>query len=99
MAVSRKRKKKRRRELGLIAVLVLCICSVIGYKKIQLQEEFEQKEIERQKLEEKIADEEERSDELKQKKAYMQTRGFIEEAARLMGLVYPEDIILKPEQE
>ena len=51
-------------------------------------------------LEVMLQTEQERSEELEDKKAYMQTIRYIEEVAReVLGLVYPEEIILRPEQK
>ena len=50
-------------------------------------------------LEEKLQDEQDRSEILKDRAAYMQTTRYIEEIAReRLGLVYEEEIIFRPEE-
>ena len=44
--------------------------------------------------------EQERSEELEDQRAYMQTVRYIEEIARkVLGLVYPDETIIRPEEE
>ena len=51
-------------------------------------------------LEEKLQDEQDRSEILKDRAAYMQTTRYIEEIAReRLGLVYKEEIIFRPESQ
>ena len=57
-------------------------------------------EKQKQELEEKYQTEQERSEELEDKQAYMQTVRYIEEVARkVLGLVYPDETILRPEKD
>ena len=90
------KKKKSRVGLKIIAVVVLLICVVVTYNRIQLHLEYKELVKEQQKIELKIAKEEERSVELEEQKKYMQTKKFVEDVAReVLGLVYPDEIILK----
>ena len=64
--------------------------------------EQEKKTLEKQysELEEKLQNEQERSEILKDRAAYMQTTRYIEEIAReRLGLVYEEEIIFRPESQ
>ena len=48
---------------------------------------------------EQVAAEEERAAELEQERLYIQTNGYIEKTAKeKLGLVNPDEILLKPEQ-
>lgn len=94
-----RRRKKRRMGLALLAIMVFCICLVVGYQRMQLEAEQESKDLVMQNLTEQIKEERERTGTLEQQKAFTQTKLFIEEAARqYLGLVYPDEIILKPEE-
>ena len=94
------KKKKRKNGLKIIAVAVLVLFAVITYSSVELQAEKRALEKEKAELEEQLQTEQERSEELEDKKAYMQTVRYIEEVARkVLGLVYPDETILRPEEE
>lgn len=94
------KKKKRKNGLKIIAVAVLVLFAVITYSSIELQAEKRALEKQKTELEEQLQTEQERSGELEDKKAYMQTVRYIEEVARkVLGLVYPDETILRPEEE
>lgn len=94
------KKEKRKNGLKIIAVAVLVLFGVITYSQIQLQEEKRALEKQKSELEEQLQTEKERSAELENQRAYMQTVRYIEDIAReVLGLVYPEDTIVRPEEE
>ncbi len=94
------KKEKRKNGLKIIAVAVLVLFGVITYSQIQLQEEKRALEKQKSELEEQLQAEKERSAELEDQRAYMQTVRYIEDIAReVLGLVYPEDTIMRPEEE
>lgn len=94
------KKEKRKNGLKIIAVAVLVLFGVITYSQIQLQEEKRALEKQKSELEEQLQTEKERSAELEDQRAYMQTVRYIEDIAReVLGLVYPEDTIMRPEEE
>jgi len=94
------KKKKRKNGLKIIAVAVLVLFAVITYSSVELQREKRALEKHKQELEEEYQTQQELSEELERKKAHMQTFRFIEELAReVLGLVYPEETILRPEEE
>ena len=94
------KKKKRKNGLKIIAVAVLVLFAVITYSSVELQAEKRALEKQKQELEDKYQTEQERSEELEDKKAYMQPVRYIEEVARkVLGLVYPDEAVLRPEKE
>lgn len=99
MARRAKGKHKNKRGVWLITVFVLCILFVVGYKSIGLASEQVKKEKELFASTQKIEDEKQRTVELEQKKAYVQTKEYIEDIAkRYLGLVYPDNVIIKPNE-
>lgn len=94
------KKEKRKNGLRIIAVTVLVLFAVITYSNVQLQQKkraLEQKESE---LKEQLQSEQERTEELEDQRAYMQTVRYIEEIARdVLGLVYPDETILRQSEE
>lgn len=80
--------------------MVLVICLVVGVKRLELEDTYKQKLEKSQKLLEQMVEQEERSEELNEKKAYMQTKKYVEDVAReVLGLVYKDEIIFKQEDE
>ena len=95
-----RRKSKRKNGLKIIAVAVLVLFGVITYSGIELQQEKRALEKKKSELEAALQTEQERSVELEDQRAYMQTVRYIEEIARkVLGLVYPDETILRPEEE
>lgn len=93
------RRKKRRTGLFLTAVMVLSICAIVTYKQqsLDLAEAKADEKIEQ--LNKQIEDEKQRTEDIEEKKAYVQTKKFIEEMAReRFNLVYKDEIIFKSEE-
>lgn len=93
------RRRTRRTGFMTIAIVVLLICGIVSYKRIGLDVERKAYAKQVAELEKEIKDEQERTDELEEKKAYVQTKKYIEEVAReKLGLVYKDEIIFKSEK-
>ena len=99
----RSREKKRDRwgnRLALIGVTlgVLSLAVVIDLKSASLKEKDLAYQIREENLLAQKAEEEERKEELEERKIYVQTKQYIEEVAKeKLGLVKQEEILLKPE--
>jgi cell division protein DivIC len=79
--------------------MVLSICAIVTYKQqsLDLAEAKADEKIEQ--LNKQIEDEKQRAEDIEEKKAYVQTKKFIEEMAReKFGLVYKDEIIFKSEE-
>lgn len=88
--------KRRRTGLRLTAIMVLIICGVVMFKTQELELVSAKTTAQVAELEQQIAKEEEISEEIKERKVYMQTLKFIEDMAReKFGLVYKDEIIFK----
>ncbi|NLK73945.1 MAG: septum formation initiator family protein [Clostridiales bacterium] len=93
------RKSKNKTGLGIIAFVVLILFGIIAYSGIELKAKNETARLRIEKLQSQIAEQEERAAEIKRQEAYFQTRKYIEETAReRLGLVYEDEILLKPEE-
>ena len=91
---------KRKWLTAVIGIPVLVLFAVITYSSVELQAEKRALEKHKQELEEVYQTQQERSEELEKKKAHMQTFRYIEEIARkVLGLVFPDETILRPEEE
>ena len=84
-------------------LLMLVIVSLISATFIILlhnaQDEYDRKVEEKERLIRLKAQEAERSEEIEQYRAYVKTRGYMEEVAReVLGLVYKDEIIFHTEE-
>lgn len=94
--MSRIRAKKRRTGLRIIAVMVLFICGIVILKRMDLEREYDKKLAKVESLNQQIEEEKFEEEQLTQKKAYMQTKKFVEDVARdVLGLVYEDEVIFK----
>ena len=93
MSISR-RKRKMLLYVLLIAV-VLVFCLVFGTQIIKLNHKNKELEKRKQRLEQLLADEELRAKELEDAEVYTKTKKFIEEKAKSIGYVYPDEIIFR----
>lgn len=103
MAIKRVVKKRRpKRMLGilLLAVSVFFISMSLYHKKQELQKEYNELAQEKKRLEILIAEEEKRSEEVEEYRAYVQTKSYIEDVARdVLGLVYKNEVIFRANTE
>lgn len=98
MAVSGRRKKKSEGRTGIIGIcLVVIIFGMVMYVRTREAEgNIEELNSDKQKLEEQLKEEQLRSDKLEERKVYVKTKMYVEEMAKKLGLVYPDEIIYRP---
>ncbi|MCR4778863.1 MAG: septum formation initiator family protein [Lachnospiraceae bacterium] len=93
---------KRRHITGYLLVLgvVLVLCGGLSYKRILLEKEQDKVFAKYEAATREYEDEEERAKDLSELSIYTKTKKFIEDIAReKFGLVYDNEVILKPEEE
>lgn len=97
-----KRVVKKKRPARMLGIIILLICTVgissfFYYKKRELQDEYDSLEAEKKRVEILIQEEQKRSEEIEEYRAYVQTKSYIEEVARdVLGLVYKNEVVFKP---
>ncbi len=100
MSRNRKKKKNRRREVPVIFVGVLIVCIVIGIRSFSLYKESKELSKRQEALAAKIESEEKRKEDLEDLEKYMQTKRYMEEVAKTkLGLVYPNEILIQPDNK
>lgn len=93
-----KARKQTKIYCTLIGFFVMIICVCVGMKAKGLKETSEDLEEQQAILDEKIASEEAKSEELVEKEEYMKTKKFVEDMGReKWGLVYPDEIDIRKE--
>lgn len=94
----RVRRQRNRRMIITITVVVLMFCVVIGIQIVQKYSTLSSLKKEKAKLEAQYAKQLNLADELKKQEKYVKTDAYVEEMARRLGLLYPDEVIFKPEE-
>ncbi len=92
--------KRRKTGISVLAIIVLVICGIIMVRTIQVNNELkeERKKLDRLSSEYDAALSEEQD--IAARKEYQETEEYIEDEARnKMGLVYPDEILIVPEDD
>lgn len=79
-----------------ISIIVMAICGVMLYQMEDLKAKDKQLEKEEAELKEQLKEEQERFEYLEERRIYVQTKKYVEEVAKKLGYVYPDEIIIKP---
>lgn len=95
-------KEKRsgsKRKLFLILVLVVVVfgCAFLGLQIYNLKKQNTELKARKERLTELLSEELLRSEALEEEKVYIQTQKYIEEKAKSIGYVYPDEIIFRKE--
>jgi cell division protein DivIC len=91
--------RKKGTGIGILTFVVIILFVITAHSMIDLKEQGKKALLQKEKLQTRIDEQEERADEIKNYKAYVQTKKYIEDTAReKLGLVYKDEIIIKPEE-
>ncbi len=82
----------------MIAVVFVGACVIFSMEIIQLRAKNAELEARKTRLEELLADENLRKEMLENEEVYIQTKKYIEEKAKAIGYVYPDEIIFRKEE-
>ena len=94
-----RRTSKNKTGIGVIAFVVMILFAIVSYRRVSLGQEREEAQIRISRLEEQYKQEQERTTEIEEFKAYTKTKKYIEDMAReKLGLVYNDEILFEPEE-
>ncbi|MGN0394115.1 MAG: septum formation initiator family protein [Coprococcus sp.] len=100
--MSRKSVKKRKQSricTFVILVSLGLLAGIISYKAIGLKEQKDSLAVQASELEQQLMDAQKEYKELEEKEEYMKTKSYVEDVARnQLGLVYPDEIVIRPEE-
>ena len=84
-----------------IVTAVVAVCALVLWARTRSLEQKEQRYIEKeQAILAQVAQEEERAKTLEEYRVYVQTKQYVEKMAKeKLGLVNPDEILLKPNNE
>lgn len=94
--MTRKRKKGKMVTLGISLIVMFFVgimCKQIKESKSELKALARQEE----KLQTQMEAVQKEAEELEERKIYVQTKKYVEEVAKRIGFVYPDEIIYKPQ--
>ncbi len=105
MKETRKTKRKKRERLGNrlalvgITFVVLSMAVVFNMRSASLEKKDFEYQMREESLRNQLAQEEQRAEKLEEQRVYVQTKQYIEKVAKeKLGLVNPDEILLKPTQ-
>lgn len=94
--IAYRKKNQNKFSMFLVSLVVLMLMAIVALRSMELQQKINVKDQEKQRLEEQIASEELRSQEIEEFGKEIQTKGYIEDMAReKLGLVYEDEILFK----
>lgn len=95
----RKQKDRWSNRLAIIGItlVVFCLGVVVNFKSVSMRKKDLEYQVKEESLMQQVQREEKRSNELEEYRIYVQTKQYIEEVAKQkLGLVKPDEILLKP---
>ncbi|MCR5254747.1 MAG: septum formation initiator family protein [Acetatifactor sp.] len=98
--VAYRKNKQNRVSMFLVTLVVGILLIVVSVRKAGLKDQLEGLQHRKDQLDAEITAEEQRSLDIEEYRKYTQTDAYKEEIARdKLGLVYPDEIIIKKEKE
>lgn len=97
----KKKKGIRKSRLALVilaAVVFAAACFVLTSEILRLNTRNNELEARKTRLEELLSDENLRKEMLENEEVYIQTKKYIEEKAKAIGYVYPDEIIFRKDE-
>lgn len=97
--IAYRKRRQNRFSMFLVSIVVVMILVAVWVRSMELQRKLDTYTVKQEQLEEKIADEEQRKQEIQEFRKYTQTKKYAEEVAKeKLGLVYEDEIIFKQEE-
>lgn len=97
--IAYRKRRQNRFSMFLVSIVVVMILVAVWVRSMELQRKLDTYTVKQVQLEEKIADEEQRHQEIQEFRKYTQTKRYAEEVAKeKLGLVYEDEIIFKQEE-
>lgn len=102
MARYGKKKKRKQNRLAMLGItlVVLALLAVLGLQTVRLKQRRDEYADRLTSIEKQLSEQEERAADLEAERLYVQTRQYVEKVAKeRLGLVNPDEIILKPQED
>ena len=97
--MKRSSRRKSKRNLLLVLLVVVFVVTATGFKIVDLHDKSEALAVTERQLEADIEQAKMDAENLVSREKYMQTKKYIEdEAKNKLGLVYPDEIVIRPSE-
>ncbi len=94
--VAYRKRHQNRFSMFLVTLIVVMIMVIVMVKSIELQHKIDSYAAREEVLNEQIAAEQARAEEIEEYRKYTQTKGYVEEVAKdKLGLMYEGEILFK----
>lgn len=93
----RRRVAQSRFSILLISCVVIALTVILSFASVSLIKKYERQKEQIAELEKQLEAEDMRAEEIDELEEYVGTDKYIEDVARETGLVYPDEILIKPE--
>ena len=80
-----------------IGIGVVLVCVIMATEVLSLRDKNDELAARKERLEEQLEEQQERQEDLDDEEDYVKTTEYIEEKAKEIGYVYPDEIIFKRE--
>lgn len=97
-SIMTKKRKKGKLVTFMISLIVVCFILIMYGQIKDSKDELITLQRQEQRLQVQYQSEEKRSKDLEERKVYVQTKKYVEEVAKQIGYVYPDEIIYKPQK-
>ncbi|MBC5662251.1 septum formation initiator family protein [Coprococcus eutactus] len=92
-------RKQSKISTAIILITLLLLVVVVLVKSIQLREKKAELQVQAAEITAQIEDAQNEHKKLEEKEDYMKTKKYVEDVARnQLGLVYPDEIVIRPEE-
>lgn len=93
---SYRNKKQNRFGMFMVSLVVVMMMLVVSVKCVELKNKLDESTVRKEELQAQLAEEEARTEELKELKKYIQTDSYVEKVAQeKLGLVHSDEILFK----
>lgn len=98
--MSRTRRRQSRLGMLLVFVAMVVVAAASTVRAFSLNDKSRELAVTETSLEQELAAVQQQSIELENREKYMQTKKYIEDEAKdKLGLVYPDEIVIKPNED
>lgn len=97
--IAYRKRRQNRFSMFLVSIVVVMVLVAVWVRSMEMQRKLDSYEAKEAQLQEQIADEEGRSQEIEEYRKYTQTKKYAEEVAKeKLGLVYDDEILFRQEE-
>lgn len=99
--MKRYKKRKSTNRLGIVSItaVVILMSVILSTQIIDLHAKNTTLHERKEKLQESLEEQQKRQSDLEEERIYVQTKQYVEDRAKDLGYIYPDEVIIKPNNE